>query len=304
MRTITTLCTLLSSLALVALSPACVVSVNENTGGTGGTGGSSGTAGNTGTGGTGGSNAACYEPTVASGTDSYDATFDAKEHSFSFTVPEDAGGGYVEVKGIGEAVFLGVQVANDTTNTPPGASTGQDGVASIRFVVAPGVTYTVHLEETGVGMDDPPQKVTFEWAFTSVVDCYEPNDTFDKAKAIDLDEKVSAFMLAGYTSGDWPSYEAHEDWYKVTLDKPGKLRATLSTPIALDLSIYAADGATKLEGALVLETEPGSVEAEVEAGTYYIYVGLFASLIYNTFDSGGETPKNCVTPYELITTKQ
>ncbi|TKD13086.1 hypothetical protein [Polyangium fumosum] len=309
MRTTTFLCTLLT---FVALLSGCVITTNNpGSGGNGGDGGNGGQGGGGGPGGSGGNGggssdheATCYEPTAAEGTDSFEATAEANTHTFSFTVPNDAGGGYVEVRGHGKQLFMNILTDKGPDGDITGSSSGEGGVAASRFVATPGMTYLVRLAETSLVTGDPPQMVTYDWKFHSSVDCFEPNDTPAEARGIALDKPLRAHMLAGYVENAWPTYEAHYDYYQVQVDNPGTLRATLNTPIALSLDIYAADGETNVTGALILETEPGSIEAEVDAGTYYVLVHPFASLYYNDFDTGGEPAKNWVTPYELTVTHE
>ncbi|WP_206079521.1 hypothetical protein [Polyangium spumosum] len=312
MRTTTFLCTLLTSLALLS---GCIITTNNpGGGGNGGDGGEAGNGGAGGQGGQGGSGgqggggdheATCYEPTAAEGTDGFEATAEANTHTFTFTVPNDAGGGYVEVRGHGEQLFMGLMAATDPDGDISGSASGEGGVAARRFVVTPGMTYSVRLEETGVATGDPPQKVTYDWKFHAAVDCFEPNDTPAEARSIALGKPLSAYMLAGYVENAWPTYEAHYDYYEVQVDRPGMLRATLDTPIALSLDMYGPDGETKLAGDLALETEPKTIEAEItEPGTYYVLVSPFVSLYYNDFDTGGELAKNWVNPYELTVTHE
>lgn len=316
MRTTTFLCTLLTSLALLS---GCVITTNNpgsggngGDGGTGGNGGQGGAGGQGGQGGNGGSGggisdheATCYEPTAAEGTDSFEATFEAPERTFSVTVPNDAGGGILEFRGHGYHLFMTL-----LTGKIPDAditfATGFDGdVAVRRIVAAPGMTYLVRLRESSQVESDPPLTVSFDWTFTSVVDCFEPNNTPAEAREIALDKPLSTYMLAGYVEDDWPSIESQNDYYKVQVDRPGKLRATLKTPVTLALDLYAEDGATHLGGGPIFETEPGAIEAEItEPGTYYVLVAPFVSLRYNDFDTGGETPANWTTPYELTVTHE
>lgn len=311
MRTTTFLCTLLTSLALLS---GCIITTNNpGGGGNGGDGGEAGNGGAGGQGGQGGSGgqgggdheATCYEPTAAEGTDGFEATAEANTHTFTFTVPNDAGGGYVEVRGHGKQLFMNILTDKGPDADITASSSGDDGVAASRFVVAPGVTYSVRLAETSLVTGDPPLKVTYDWKYHAAMDCFEPNDTPAEARKIALGKPLDAHMLAGYVENAWPTSEAHYDYYEVQVDRPGKLRATLDTPIALSLDMYGPDGETKLAGDLALETEPKTIEAEItEAGTYYVLVSPFVSLYYNDFDTGGELAKNWVNPYELTVTHE
>jgi len=309
MRTTTYFCTLLVSLGLLA---GCVITTNSDgsggngNGGSGGSGASGGSGGQGGQGGGGGSSAACYEATPASGTDSYAATFDAKEHTFTLTTPADPGGGVLELKGAGEQVFLTVLTDKGPNADILGASSGDTGVASLRIAAAPNTTYMVRLEENGVAPDGPAKTVGFDWNFRSVVDCYEPNDTNVTARPIPFDQPVNGYMFAGYTENDWPSGESHHDVFLVMADKAGKLRATLSSPVPTAVDILGSGSDTPLAGEWAIEAGvPVTAEIDAEAGGhYYVRLSPVGSLIYNDFDNGGAAPTNWSTPYTLTVTRQ
>ena len=101
----------------------------------------------------------------------------------------------------------------------------QDVVRRLEGV--PGVTYAIDVEESWVTATEREGTVELSWALEPTVDCFEPDDHPEEATALALDQAVEAYLFAGYTSNDWPSYEDHHDHYLVDVSEAGTLTVIL-----------------------------------------------------------------------------
>jgi hypothetical protein len=290
-------------LALSALA-ACTVSTSSTSGaGPGGAGGAGGSSAG-GAGGAGGAGPVCFSPTPLAGEGSFLASDGDNTGTFSFTLPNDPEGGVVALELTGAQLFATVTVVDGGEGAVLlGLSSADDGVITASFVGAPGITYEIAFEETSVAATPDTQEVTATWSLASVVDCHEPNDTPAEASPITLGEPVEAYLFEGYTTNEWPTYEAHHDWFSVDVAEAGTLSLSLTPPLAADASettpalslqlLDASDVALVDELAL---TEPFATTVEVEPGSYRVLVMPFAS---PPFDSSSTPGANWTKPYVL-----
>jgi hypothetical protein len=259
---------------------------------------SSGGAGGDGAGGAGGDGTGgappppeCFTPTRFSGTESFTAVDGATTGTFTFTLPGDPEGGVVTVMASGDQALGVIRVAGlqgDFTLLQA-IPTG-----SRQFAGAPGTTYEVELSEGSVSGTEESQLVEVSWSLSSVVDCWEPNDTPSEARPIGLGQVVEAYLFAGYTANEWPSYEAHEDWYELEVPEDRTVTLGLASPVATSIQVLASDDSFVYDDFLV--EDPLAASVELPAGTYRVKVFPFVSPIYNDFDG---TAPNWTEPYVL-----
>ncbi|AKT38213.1 hypothetical protein [Chondromyces crocatus] len=295
---------ILACLVAVPLT-GCVIKTGDNNEGGGG---STGEGGAGGTGGAGGSGAgtACFEPTPFSAGESFVAADGDNVRTFQFTLPSDPEGGAVTITATGDQLLGEIRVADLADGNIVPLIINNDGVAEAAFVGEPGVTYEVEISESSVTATDRTVEVDVTWKLDTLRDCYEPNDTPAQAAPIALGETITAYTFAGYLANEWPSLEAHADYYAVEVDRPGTLHIVHNqpsrpdgTPLALSLSVYRQGSNDELGGVTALDG-PNELEITVDAaGTYVLFVGPFSSLVYAGAPGEGV---HWTQPYTLTTT--
>lgn len=203
----------------------------------------------------------------------------------SLTTPSDPGGGYyrIDLSGYepaGSAGIIRVERAGEGI-----ASSGPliDPIpTNVHFAAAPGETYAVSAFENREP-DTAPASWTATWTFTSLVDCWEPNNRRDEASRFSVDEEVEAYFFGGYVSGSTPSDAAVADWYRVRLPE--------ATAATFTVDSLPANKSNRLRVYFEAETAPaGSTLSEdgtntmtvtlddVRAGDYLVEVTDFLAL--------------------------
>lgn len=144
------------------------------------------------------------------------------------TAPADPGGGHFHVTLGG---FDGTRVAGqlqiydgiDGTHIGNAVDGTRGAGVSARFTAAPGASYDVRprqfLNESPASY---PIAYVLTWELVPAVDCYEPNDTVEQAKRIPLEERIEAFLLAGF-GDDIPSKEEYADLYAIEVAAAGEI---------------------------------------------------------------------------------
>ncbi len=253
-----------------------------------------------------------YEPTPTIPVDisgQWEAPGEAGQVVEIITVPDDAGGGYVTVRLQSTASMrpqLFAEVVPDAssnfvlsgqTTTDPAINPDPTLVEAV-FEVAPGRSYQLTLRGlNAAGMSATlPEPFTASWSFTSRVDCYEPNDTLATAKAIPMENPITASFIAGFRdSNSIPaSSQPTLDFYRFELHAPSAVRITLSDvadEVRPRLIVYDEGGAQIGSGARAPAAGENAVyesAGALPAGWYRVRVdtsfgvGLRASLISNT----------------------
>ncbi|TVR87703.1 MAG: hypothetical protein EA416_14310 [Trueperaceae bacterium] len=233
-----------------------------------------------------------YEPSMGVGDDlsgTWSAVGGAGDVTRTITVPSDPGGGYVTVRlkaDEGIRPLLGVQVvplvsgsifteATDPTVNP------DPTLLEMVFEVAPGRTYQLVMRAAAASSAVTfPQGYTASWSLTSRVDCYEPNDTLETAKAIPMQNPISASFIAGYRdSNSIPALSVPTlDFYRFELHEPSAVRITLSDvadTVRPRLTLYTDAGATLGIGALAPTAGASAVyesAGSLAAGWYRVRV--------------------------------
>ncbi|MBW6456408.1 MAG: hypothetical protein K0A98_11045 [Trueperaceae bacterium] len=253
-----------------------------------------------------------YEPTPTIPVDisgQWEATDQAGQVVEIITAPDDPGGGYVTVRlqstaSMRPQLFAEVVPAasgainlSGQTATDPAINPDPTLVEAV-FEVAPDRSYQLILRGLNAGgmSTTLPQPFTASWSFTSRVDCYEPNDTPETAKAIPLENPISATFIAGFRDSNSivSASEPTLDLYRFELHAPSAVRITLSDvadEVRPRLIVYDEGGTQIGSGALAPAAGENAVyesTGALPAGWYRVRVdtamggGRRSSLISNT----------------------
>jgi hypothetical protein len=278
--------TLLCIATIAVTCSGCIVESRDDDGSSGG-GGTAGMGGSGGTAGAGGSGGdACYEPSVAEGSESGSWSEPNEENSIDITVPGDPGGGLVRIRLTAdhpEAIpWLNVLSMNELNGgailSGSAVDTANEQEWNGVFVAAPNESYRLLAHEFfNAPPEAHPVSYTIAWTFESTVDCYEPNDTLATASPIALGEVVEARLLGGYASS---TFETVLDHYAVTVDAPTSLTfSALSSPSngGLSMRMFRPDESQISGGGAIADGATMTFDA-TEAGTYVVEVRPDASL--------------------------
>lgn len=287
-------------LGCLALQTACVVT--DGSGGSGGAGAGDATGGSSTA---GGNDASCFAPTPFMGGGEFVAVDAATTQSFSFTTPDDLEGGVITIEVTGDQFFSDIRVAGADGYFEQLNGGGMPS-ARTRFVAAPAVTYEITIDEASVTATDESQEVTVSWSLETVVDCYEPDDSAAEATPLALGDTAKPFLFAGHTDNDWPTYEAHHDWFVIELESAGDLTLELVPPVASSEEESSVATAVQLRDAndtILLDSytlaDPIVEVVAVPAGTYFVRIEPFSS---PPFAASVGVGANWYTPYELTVT--
>jgi len=221
-----------------------------------------------------------YEPTPAG--EAIGGDWDAPGLEFGkvhpISIPDDPGGGYVTVKLQAEDGIRAGMVVEVSSGAPGSIFSGATSAAThdsptgieVVFEVAPNRTYKVVFyaasATTAVGF---PQRFDAEWSYAGRVDCYEPNDTFESAKAIPLGKPIEATFISGYRDANTieATSEPTLDFYAFELRKPSAVRITLSdVPETVRPRIRLFDSVRNQVGSTALAPAAGAAAVYASAG--------------------------------------
>jgi hypothetical protein len=200
---------------------------------------------------------ACYTPTPAGAieTKQWQTASSDDIGELTITAPADVGGGYIEVTLTGAhpdvRPWLEITTGAGGGAITAGSSAGFDvPVRRFAFAAAPGQTYKVRAWQFFSAPPEAyPVSYTIEWKFTSLVDCYEPNDSAAEAKPIAMGDTIEAYATAGHVNNG-ADYDRFVDWYSFevateTLAKVELLQAP-GTSSRMAIRIFDAAGAKQL----------------------------------------------------------
>jgi hypothetical protein len=265
-----------------------------------------------------------YEPSTGVGGDlsgSWTASGGAGDVLRDITVPADPGGGYVTVRlqsAEGIRPLLGVEVLPLATGSIFTEATDpvlnpDPTLLEMVFEVAPGRAYQLRLRAASAASGIVfPQPYTASWSYASRVDCYEPNDTLATAKAIPLENPISASFIAGYRDGNsiLATSEPTLDFYRFELHTPSAVRITLSdaaTTVRPRLTLVDATGSTVGSAALAPAAGQNAVltSGTLAAGWYRVRVdtGMSPSAFSreaHVSRSNEDVPPHFLQAYALI----
>jgi len=270
-----------------------------------------------------------YEPTLNVGGDisgQWSTSGEAGQVVETITVPDDAGGGYVTVRiqsdtgSMRSQIFAEVIPEASASISLPGQSVTDPAIdpdpslVEAVFEVAPEREYLLTLRGLNRigGSITYPQRFTASWSFTSRVDCYEPNDTLATAKAIPMENPITASFIAGFRDSN--SIEATSeptlDFYRFELHAPTAVRITLSDVVATvrpRLTLYNAAGTTVGSAASAPAAGQSAVltSGTLPAGWYRVRVdvGLSPSSFRRsslTSNTDTEIPPHFLQNYTLV----
>lgn len=176
-----------------------------------------------------------YDPATFDGAfeDNWSEINEVDAFSIMSVPGDDYGGGLVNVAVTTNSpvspclnLFAGSQVST-------GLATGSNGsnTRTYRFIGHPGSSFSGETTDCdNAPSNQYPWDYTISYAYSGIMDCYEPNDIYQDAKAIPKNENISAYGVAGLIDGGTGIYEPQTyDWYKVTLAESKKIRATLNS---------------------------------------------------------------------------
>lgn len=157
-----------------------------------------------------------------------------------------------------------------------GLKTGNNGTSSItyRIIGQPGTLFSGETTDCeNAPSDQYPWPYNVSWSYTSIIDCYEPNNSFEEAKAVPKNQSISALGAAGHTEGGLGVYDPSTyDWYKLTITEPTKIRATLNQcpgDIHMHFRFFKENNNGGISN-ISVTTEQISGEAHDPGSTYYI----------------------------------
>jgi hypothetical protein len=204
---------------------------------------------------------ACYTPTPAGAKESkqWQKVGPDDIGELSITAPADLGGGYIEVSVVAAHAdvrpWLEITTGADNGAITAGSSAGNGAGFDVparryAFEAAPGQTYKIR---TWQFFSAPPEaypvSYTIEWKFTSLVDCYEPNDSAAEAKPIKMGDTIEAYAAAGHVTNGI-DYDRFVDWYsfEVAAEAPAKVELLQApgTSLRMGIRIFDAAGAKQL----------------------------------------------------------
>lgn len=176
------------------------------------------------------------------------------EHNYPglLSAVADPGGGYYTVLLTNDSEVVPWMTIK-SSNDPDGSISSGSGMGSqtpterkTSFLVHPGVSYDVDAIYTSYVNVNHPVNYTIEYSFTGRMDCYEPNDYIEEAKAIPKDQSIEAYAITGYkyNYNDSGSPQTH-DYYKVQVFHPAKLQMKLlqvPSSIKLRINMLKPDG--------------------------------------------------------------
>lgn len=211
---------------------------------------------------------------------------DSNEHSF--TVPVEPAAGTVEV-----LLIPPDEVGPELRARMEGDAAGAiqtDGAlergetARLVFEVGPGQTVFLDAKSNrNAPVDEYPLSYQILWTYGSRVDCYEPNDTMEEAKAIPTDTDIEAYFLFK-RGGDAHQLGEHSDWYRFQLDAPAEVTVRmLAVPSDTISSITLLDAEGNSLGLAHAQGVAGGTYTlsprSLAAGGYFIHAqtGSFAS---------------------------
>lgn len=252
-----------------------------------------------------------YDPSQDSGSLSgtWEDPFD--EDEYVFNVPNDLGGGYVEVihsspTPIIPAMFSNVNpVISGTISGGSAAQTKNERARHDVFEAAPGQSYHVRVSQFfKARLEDYPLGYSGGWTFHSRVDCYEPNNTIMEAKLIPINQVIEAYSIAGYIKSGIRNRDTLTlDWYRFNLKKRAKVKIELlqvAKDQQINLRLFNKDenvyfSVSALKGELLIKKT-----GFLNPGTWFLEVHPVHDRRTANLLIGQTIPDHFNTPYKFI----
>lgn len=210
----------------------------------------------------------------------------------------------------GNQLSTGLATGSNDTNT-----------RTYRFIGHPGSSFSGEATDCdNAPSDQYPWDYTISYAYSGIMDCYEPNDIYQDAKAIPKNENISAYGVAGFIDGATGIYEPQTyDWYKITITESKKIRATLNTcpsDIHMHFRFFTIDNGNLSNTSVSTQEisggnhDPGStyyIESNnvLEPGTYLLEAHRLRGMGVPDIVADGEAnPEHWSTPYTFKVTTE
>jgi len=250
-----------------------------------------------------------YRPTEVNGSLNGEWLTPESQGSVDFSSPQDPGGGYWTVNLTCDLpavprlhVTSGSESGHIYTQTNFGEPDPQSVSGIIEAGPSTGFTATA-IEDSGALEDDHPINWNISYSFTSVVDCYEPNQTIAEAKLLPLNiENVEAYMIGAYRGGNYVEYPGLDDWYRLEVPSAGQLTVDLTqspsdTRIRLWIFNEAEEQVTSASGNHVGALT--SLTQALEPGVYFLWAEAAQVTGGGTNPDTTDIHDRLVTPYLL-----
>ncbi len=228
----------------------------------------------------------------------------------------DPAGGYfiVTLKSQTSTPWLDISVPGDAASVINGSVSNTTG-REIKFAFSahPGIQYDVMAKPFHNGTF--PEDYTLSWNYVGIMDCYEPNNTYEQAKFVPKNESIEAF--ANLNNEGYGVNADEMDYYKIVLDEEAKIKVELLQSPSdhfVNLRIYDA-GKSHIVSTLTnisgnaQNSEKGSTYSittnrTLPAGTYYIRQNNFLRSVGKAADltRGDAIPDSWKTPYKFKVT--
>lgn len=184
----------------------------------------------------------CYATTPSDGiaSKSWSTAGNDDIGEVTITAPADPGGGYfeVELKAEHSAVrpWIEVTAGAEGGAIVNGSSASFDvPVRRVAFAAAPSQSYKIRAWQFFAAPREAyPVSYSIEWKFTSLVDCYEPNDTAAAAQPVAFDQTIEAYATAGHVDNS-TDYDRYLDWYSFELTEAATVSAEMTQAPGTDL---------------------------------------------------------------------
>lgn len=231
----------------------------------------------------------------------------------------DPAGGYyiVTVEAEESTPWIDIRVAGDAGAIINGAG-GPTGYTTrkVAFSAHPGISYNVEVSPFYNGSNFP-ENYTITWEYVGIMDCFEYNNDFDEAKFIPKDETLEAF--ANINNEGYAIQEEHQDYYKVILHQPAKLKVELQQSpsdnfISIRMYKDSSPGGSIITDLTPISGNPNSAEPgslyyktshnTLDPGVYYIEIKANTAFGHKTadLDDGEPFPDTWITPYKFKAT--
>ncbi len=227
------------------------------------------------------------------------------EDFYEFVVPNDPGGGYVQVAvtDVGPGIVrVRIHAASDNGEITEQFAANSGQSVTVFFPTAPGNKYRVAVSDFASWRS--PYTYRLSASYARVNDLFEPNDSRADARQVQVGTVVMAHLFAGRPSADELSPEAYDDWFRVTLSA-GAATVKLED-VASDLlgDLYLLDGQGNAIEHKFADTKGASVTARaltVAAGVHFVRATVFAVPV--SAGKGTTVPDHFTHPYRLTVTQ-
>jgi hypothetical protein len=233
----------------------------------------------------------------------------------------DPAGGYyiVTVESEESTTWIDIRIGGDAAAIINGSNgTSDNTTRKVAIAAHPGISYDVAVSPFFNGSSFP-ENYTISWEYVGIMDCYEANNDFDEAKFIPKNETIEAFANRG--NEGYGIQEEHQDYYKVVLTEPSKIKVELLQSPSdnfISMAMFTYNESSGSHSSVISEITPISGNANsnesgslyyrtsvyvLDPGTYYFRMQTASgSTVRVDFDGGESLPDVWLTPYKFKVT--